>query len=295
MQKKTSGKPDIGICKLTGTSGPYVKSHIIPKALTRPEQRGMSFVTVDGEARPGRQFDSWYDYELVTQAGEDILTELDTYAISELRRLKLVWQSWGPMLELCTPETHFFPQTPNGVRKIIFEDGGKMRLFFLSILWRAAASKRTEFRQVQIKPSDLRRLRACIRDHKQPKDWLFYPITLTQISTRGLIHIQAPVKQRKLPFTVAGHTSGTHDIFRFFMDGLIVHFHMPIPFQQLDGLWPMLVGPAEGTVLSLVTWEGSRHILDLLDTVEASESAFPGRVLSALERSRSSLAWVPPV
>ncbi|MDI2090140.1 hypothetical protein [Commensalibacter oyaizuii] len=37
-------KQKIGICKLTGSKGKFVKSHIIPKAFTRPLRRGDSFV-----------------------------------------------------------------------------------------------------------------------------------------------------------------------------------------------------------------------------------------------------------
>jgi hypothetical protein len=83
-----------GICKLTGEKGKFVKSHIIPAALTTPEGTGP--LTQGGRGRPPiRRWSSWYDPCLVTQAGEAILAEYDNWAIQELRKNKLIWSSWG--------------------------------------------------------------------------------------------------------------------------------------------------------------------------------------------------------
>ncbi|MDB5674568.1 MAG: putative transposase [Sphingomonas bacterium] len=275
-----SGK-NIGVCKLTGETGRFVKSHLLPKALTRPIEKGAAFAQVGAQKRPSRRFDSWYDDRLVTQTGEDILTALDTFAIAELRRLKLIWQSWGPMVGLCTPETDFFAGTPNGLRRVVFTDSNKMRLFFLSLLWRAAASTRPEFSNISLRASDYRRLRRCIRENRQPEDWTFFPITLTQISTRGLQHNHSPMEQVKLPVTIDKHTSGHHRIIRFFIDGLIAHIHHPIDSARVDDLWPMMVGPPEGTTLSLVTWEGSTQVLTLADSVIEAENLYPGSIRRA--------------
>lgn len=282
---KKSGKGQFGVCKLTGTSGFFVKSHLIPRALTLPREGGEPFAQLGLRQRPSRRRDSWYDTELVTQAGEDILTGYDTFAIQELRRLKLVWQSWGPMLALCTADWKPFSGTPNGIRRIKFSDPGRMRLFFLSLLWRAVASQRIEFADVQLRASDARRLRAAIRDGGSDLPFEFFPITLTQISTRGPSHNLAPISQIKAPVTVEGYTSKALPIFRFYFDGLAVHIHSAADEMAVNGLWPMLVGSAEGTTLSTVTWEASLQALNIANLIANSEQEFPGGIASAEGRS----------
>lgn len=89
----------------------FVKSHLIPRALTPPRVDGIAFPQLGGRRRPLRRFDSWYDLQLVSQEGEAILADLDAYAIDELRRLKLVWQSFGPMLSLSTSDHMLLPGT----------------------------------------------------------------------------------------------------------------------------------------------------------------------------------------
>ncbi|MBB6428047.1 hypothetical protein [Sphingopyxis sp. JAI128] len=47
-----------GICKLTGESGPLVKAHIIPKALTPPAAKGQPFAQAGPDYAPRRRRDS---------------------------------------------------------------------------------------------------------------------------------------------------------------------------------------------------------------------------------------------
>ncbi len=255
-------------------------------------ERGAAFAQIGHGNRPSRRFDSWYDDRLVTEHGEDILRDLDTFAIQELRRLKLIWQAWGPMVSLCTPDTDFLPGSPNGMRRVIFHEPGKMRLFFLSLLWRAAASNRTEFKGINLRPSDYRRLRACVRDSALPDNWAFFPVTLTQISTRGMHHIHSPMMQVKRSIKVDGYRSGSHLITRFFLDGLVVHVHHPIEHRYIDGLWPMMVGPPEGTTVSTVTWEGSSQLLDLSAAVDEAQRLHPGGLDLVGSAATTTLALV---
>lgn len=84
-----------GTCKLTGESGPLVKSHILPKALTYGAEKGLPFAQAGRDYAPIKRWDSWYDPLIVTQAGEDILEAYDNWAIEELRAHRLVWSGWG--------------------------------------------------------------------------------------------------------------------------------------------------------------------------------------------------------
>lgn len=191
---RKSGQKECGKCKLTGQFGAYVKSHLIPRALTLPRSGGLPFAQIGNRNRPVRRNDSWYDRQLVIREGEDILTSYDTWGISELRRLKLIWQSWGPMERLITADYQNFDTADFGIRKVNFSDHNKMRLFLLSILWRAGATQLPDFGEVQIKASDLRRLRRHLLDRSVPPK-SFFPVTLTQLSTRGQQHNLSPIFQ----------------------------------------------------------------------------------------------------
>lgn len=269
-------KGQIGNCKLTGASGSFVKSHIIPRALTPPRTGGEAFAQIGQRQRPSRRFDSWYDLALVTQTGEDIITDYDTHAIRELRRLKLVWQSWGPMLALSTSDCNMFSGTPHGIRRVSFNNSAKMRLFFLSLLWRAAATERSEFSEITLRSSDMRRLRCAVRDGRTDLPDNFFPITLTQISTRGLSHNHGPISQIKLPVTVGRFKSAALPIFRFYFDGLAIHIHAKADSEAVDGLRPMLVGLNNETTVPTVTWEASWQALNLTNIIADAEHEFPG-------------------
>ena len=93
--KTKEKKASEGICKLTRRHGRFVKSHIIPAALTKPSRKGSYFLQMGKNERPRRRWSSWYDPELVTDEGEKYLEELDTWAIKILRKNKMVWSGWG--------------------------------------------------------------------------------------------------------------------------------------------------------------------------------------------------------
>ena len=65
-------KHENGVCRLTLAHGKYVKSHIVPKALTPKDVPGGPMFQSDGHDRPKKRFDSWYDQRLVIRKGEDI-------------------------------------------------------------------------------------------------------------------------------------------------------------------------------------------------------------------------------
>src|SRR5680860_570605 len=152
-----------GVCKLTGQRGQFVRSHLIPVALAaRPDRHGPLYQ--HGRAEPPvRRWSSWYDEQLVIGAGEKILADYDGYGIAELKRHKLTWRSWGPMLMLSAPKHRQLPpflSPPGaGARRIVLEDPGRLRLFFLSLLWRAAETSRWEFNEIDLKKPQLDTLR----------------------------------------------------------------------------------------------------------------------------------------
>jgi len=155
----------IGTCKLTGDFGPFVKAHIIPQALTYGATKDLPFVQAGPDHPPIKRWTSWYDPNIVTRAGENILASYDDWAIDELRCHELVWSSWSGD-ELRSADYSPIPGNDEGwgFREVQGIDGPRLRLFFLSILWRAAASEMREFREVQIRHSQMRRLRRMLME-----------------------------------------------------------------------------------------------------------------------------------
>jgi len=246
-----------GVCKLTGEHGPFVKSHILPAALTRPELQGAPLEQFrKGDERPIRRWTGWYDPQLVTAAGEKILSDYDNWAIKELNRPKLVWSSWGPDVELMAPDHRRIPNSPLGLRRIRGLDAARLRLFCLSLLWRAAASSLKEFGQVVIEEPILTLLTQMVRmGASEPLS--MYPITLIQLSTRGIPHNYSAFAGEKLIPKVDGSGTDMVPIFRFFLDGLIVHFHRaPHPTDSSAAT----LGSKEELLITTIAFEDSQQL-----------------------------------
>lgn len=260
----------VGQCKLTLKEGAFVKAHLIPKALTYPEQKGLPFFQWKSGATPTRRWSSWYDQHLVIRDGEDILTEFDTWAITELRKQKLIWSSWGKKRTLGSLHSTANGMTW-GVRKIKTVNPIKLRLFFLSLLWRAASTDIPEFSEVQIPDNDLEALRLMLV-FRRPGPISFYPVTITQLSTIGVIHNHAPISQiKEIPSLESGEPTIYLPIFRFYFDGLIAHIHKQASDEGYTAaLGNMIVGASEELVFSTQTYEQSWQLSNLKTVMSES-------------------------
>ncbi len=225
MKNPKSKKKNIGICKLTKKEGVFIKSHLIPQAFTRPDVKGSPFYQYVNKAIPPiKRWSSWYDNQLVIQEGEDILTKLDTWAAQELRNKKLVWSGWGNKKTLGSLHD-VYGGGYLGVREVTGTDTKKLRLFILSLLWRAAASEMKEFSEISLSNNDLEQLRIMLTTDN-PEPISFFPSSLVQLSTVGIIYNQSPtIRVKHLP-SIDG--SIEHDLFfyRFYFDGLIIHINI---------------------------------------------------------------------
>ena len=69
-----------GVCRLTGTHGKFAKSHLIPRSLTKPTENGAPLLQAGNREPIRERYDSWYDRQIVTQEGENILGRIDDAA-----------------------------------------------------------------------------------------------------------------------------------------------------------------------------------------------------------------------
>lgn len=261
-----------GICKLTLNHGVFVKSHLIPRAFTMPMHKGMPLSQFKADERSIRRWSSWYDKSLVTKEGEKILADFDTWAISELRKHKLVWSSWGPNRSLGSLHVPF-DGTPLGMRKIEGIEPKNFRLFFLSLLWRAASSNFTEFAEVHLSQQDLERLRLMILS-RETEPLSFYPAYLTQLSTIGHVHNHAPIATI-MKLSGSGEDANTKSlpVFRFYFDGLIVHMHRNVSDDGYTStLGNLTVGASETLLLLTIPYEESIQRYNLTAAVVANHT-----------------------
>jgi len=260
-----------GICKLTLSHGLFVKSHLIPLALTMPMPKGFPLMQFKTGTRSIRRWSSWYDMSLVTKEGEKILTELDTWAISELRKNKLVWSGWGSSRSLGSFHIPF-DDTGMGIRIIESIDPKKLRLFFLSILWRAASTTLPEFTEVQLSQQDMEKLRLMIIS-RETEPLAFYPAHLTQLSTIGHIHNHAPTAS-VIELSESGDDAKIKllPVFRFYFDGLIIHMHRHAladdGYTSTLGNWT--VGASETLAIMTISFEKSFQHYNLMAGVRAN-------------------------
>ncbi len=133
------------VCKLTGRYGRYVDAHIVPKAFYG-EKGKIKQITSRTAERPKRVPIGQYDPGLVTGETETRFATWDTYGVRFLRREVGTWQA--------------LDNGPDNPGYIVTEfDYALLRLFFLSILWRATASPLVYPRPLlQGRDDELRRL-----------------------------------------------------------------------------------------------------------------------------------------
>lgn len=130
--------PPVITCKLTRDVGPAIKAHIVPRSFyffdDDPQEpirllRGGDSPSV--ERRPIGE----YDMNLVTLKGEDYFRDWDSYAADLF--VNDVVPLW------CLSKCHLFQE----FRSI---DYTTTKLFFMSVLWRAAASEREFYSAVKL-------------------------------------------------------------------------------------------------------------------------------------------------
>jgi hypothetical protein len=209
-----------GTCKLTKSTGKLVRSHLLPKALTKTPEPGLARAEGFDLGRPVRRFDGWYDSGIVTRKGEDILSRYDDFAIKELRRLKLVWSGWQDPGELDGIDL-LQPDGSAGLGRLAAPGAKRLRLFFLSLLWRAAVTDLVGYRV----PMDGDRLEELTRmvAEGDPEPLSFFPVTLTQLTTKGPWHNAGPRLLTKKYPSEEPNADVDVDFYRFYLEGLIAH------------------------------------------------------------------------
>lgn len=227
-------KKYFGTCALTGEYGQFVKSHLIPRALTRLSRTGEKFIESGIGERIAMVSDSWYDLKLVVRQGEDILADIDDIGIRELRENHLIWSGWGGHDAL---QTLLGIDSNSPLRGLRLQNTKNLRLFFLSLLWRAGASELRHFRHVALTSEEIEDLRKRIlnRETGPQED---YPIILHQICDRGAPHNRVPLLEEEV-IVIEGEPDRKATYVRFYFEGLVARIYLsnrsefPVNFANL--------------------------------------------------------------
>ncbi len=107
-----------------------------------------------------------------------------------------------------------------------------------------------------------------------PQPYDFFPFSLTQLSSRGVVHNLVPLRQRK-PANVFAKNGRTIEIFRFYMDGLIAHFHVESDAKEIAALGNMLIGGSDTMFVTVVPYESSWQKGNLDELMREAEERWP--------------------
>lgn len=130
------------ICKLTGKEDTPAKAHIIPESfyLIDKDVNEPSLLATNSKGiYPKRSWKGIYDDSIVTQEGEKYFLKCDDYAF------KLLVEQFASAKPL---------ELKGSIVGYMYDnfDYDKLKLFFLSVLWRAAVSSHPFFKRVDIGP-----------------------------------------------------------------------------------------------------------------------------------------------
>ncbi|MCB9889634.1 MAG: hypothetical protein H6836_08655 [Planctomycetes bacterium] len=140
-------------CRLCGARAPLVQSHIVPKSFYGPLRLGQKLLSNTPGQRPRRSPTGEYD-RIVCAECEARFSDYDNYAYRVFEG-----DLWNPV-EL--------PDSANTVAAFLLNNvkPDRLKLFAMSVLWRAHASQRSIFASVSLAGEVERELRSMILDDR---------------------------------------------------------------------------------------------------------------------------------
>jgi hypothetical protein len=213
----------------------------------------------------------------VTSEGEGVLSKIDSAGIDELRKHKLIWSGWAGHHKLRLSDYAVPPDKNSGlgVRLIEGVDAKKLRLFFLSILWRSLKTGIKEFSFLPREGVDLDRLGKMIVEGDSGH-YGYHPVVLDQIGTIGLSHNQSPTfHTMEIPFEEGVRVV---DFYRLYMQGLVVHIYPENCDDLLDKMSALFVGGDEKLLVIARKFEETRQFEEIKQEIIESSSLWPGAI-----------------
>lgn len=255
-----------GLCKLTLKEGNYVESHILPRALTMLNRRGEKAIQKEEGVSGKLRFQGWYDNQICIADGEKILSDIDNKAIKILRKNQLVWSGWPTMLHSLTDDKIKLDEAQGlGYRLLTGLDWKALKLFFLSILWRAAVSEREDMKFVRLSTDMIEALRIALIN-KDPLSVNEFPVRLYQLVTRGAAHNRTPIIE-DFEISVPPFQFRKYKVCRIYLDGLIAHITLDPDDYLISTLKGVFLGVNDQTFIFAHKFENSRSFDNLISAI----------------------------
>jgi len=156
------------ICKLCGENKKLIKSHIIPEGFFRPLRSGDRGPEIHSQSKdvfPKRAPIGIYDKNILCEECDKYLGVWDGYA------QKLLIQDFSEALAVQRGNT-------KAAYKIDEYDYKQLKLFFLSVLWRASISSQAFYSRIEIGPHESI-IKEMIKD-EDPGDPFDYAVSLAK-------------------------------------------------------------------------------------------------------------------
>lgn len=232
-----AGSQRIGHCLLTGDWGPLAKSHLIPKAFMQPADKQAPFLESDGRSRPLTRHTAWYDRSILGHRGEKLIAGYDDPAAKCFFEGGYTYRARRHPADITKLRDG---PLPGGAIEIEGVDAAKVRLFALSLLWRAAVSQLAPMAAVKMRDGNLEDIRRRIETGR-PGNPLEYAVYFCVFdSGEELLKIA--------PFQPSGHP-----FYRFFLDGVVAYVSPRRTLIKARKLGRLVVGtePDRFTMLCL--------------------------------------------
>ncbi|MDQ0421102.1 hypothetical protein J2045_002129 [Peteryoungia aggregata LMG 23059] len=244
-----------GRCALTGDSGPYSKSHVIPKVFARRVTQ-QSFISEDARGFLRRDFDAFRDDNLLTARGEKITEAYDNEIARTLRQHSLTYTSRRNKREL---EINALTYPVYSFASLSVDKIHLIKLFTLSLLWRAAASSMSEFSDVQLNEAEQEELRSAV-ETGDPKSPEFFPAVFSVFDSKSEL-------PKIYPYRV---TILEDNFYRFFLDGVVCYVSCSKSTKGNYGNWKvgadkklhLLVIPSEESFHDRISRDGSNELFE---------------------------------
>lgn len=184
----------LGRCKLSGELGTFAKAHVIPKAFFITDG-SVRRITSDQSDRPRRAPIGLYDSRLVVRKTEQWLATLDDYGVRFMRgqigNARGIYRGG----ELLAYEVQGL-------------DYARLKLFFLSVLWRCGASGRPELSAFSL-GDEQERLRQMIVN-EDPGTANDFAVVMVKYSVADpVVPVTTPVREEREGLNFARATFGS--------------------------------------------------------------------------------------
>lgn len=203
---KPEKRQQAGRCLLTGDFGPMAKSHIIPKAFMRRADV-TPFMESDGQSRAIKRQTGWYDTAILGSRGERHISKFDDAAAKCFIDGSYLYRTRRDPNDLDIIRGDFHPGSVIEVENV---DTAKIRLFALSLLWRAAVSELSSMQEVKVRAQNIEEIgkRIFSETPGSPRQFAVYFCVFDS--------------GEELP-KVAPFRPGAHPFYRFFLDGVVAY------------------------------------------------------------------------